>query len=101
MGDGLRFGLLGPVEVWRDGVALRLGPPKQRLVLALLLLAPNRVVPMARLVDLTWPQSPPSSARTAIHGRISQLRALLTAAQQDQDVALVSEGSGYRLQVDP
>jgi DNA-binding SARP family transcriptional activator len=95
---GLAFALLGPVEVRTGDRRLDIGPPKQRLVLAVLLLAANRPVPIDRLVDLSWPDSPPPTARTAIHGRISKLRALLTAA--DPEVALLSEGSGYRLCVD-
>lgn len=94
---GLSFGLLGPVEVRVGDRRLDIGPPKQRLVLAVLLLAANRPVPIERLVDLSWPDSPPPTARTAIHGRISKLRALLAG---DPDTTLLSEGSGYRLRVD-
>jgi ABC-2 type transport system ATP-binding protein len=62
-----------------DRTPLGLGPRKQRLVLAALLLEPNRTVSTARLVDLTWPDSPPATARTAIQGRISRLRSCATA----------------------
>jgi DNA-binding SARP family transcriptional activator/tetratricopeptide (TPR) repeat protein len=96
--EELTFGLLGPVEGWRDGRPLNLGPRKQRLVLAALLLAANRPLSTERLVDLTWPDSPPPTARTAIHGRISRLRALLAGLP---GVALDSVGSGYTLRVDP
>ncbi|MPZ82305.1 MAG: hypothetical protein GEV28_18665 [Actinophytocola sp.] len=69
---------------------------------AALLLEANRTVSTERLVDLTWPDSPPRSARTAIHGRISRLRATLAAADgARRGVALVSEGSGYALRTDP
>ena len=81
-------------------MALDLGPPKQRLVLAALALAANHTLPTDRLVDLTWPQTPPPSARTAIHGRISRLRAVFAAADGDRHgVALVSQGSGYSLRI--
>lgn len=96
---GCSFGLLGTIEVRAGTTRLNVGPPKQRLVLAVLLLAANQLVPLERLVDLTWPDSPPPTARTAIHGRISQLRALL--ATPGLDAELLSEGSGYRLRVDP
>lgn len=98
--DGLEFRVLGPVEGWLDGVPLDLGPRKQRLVLAALLLEPNRMLPTARLIDLTWGNSPPPTARTAIQGRISRLRVVLAAAGADR-VALVSAGSGYTLRIDP
>lgn len=96
--DNFAFSVLGPVEGRLGGRALDLGPRKQRLVLAALLLGANRTVSTDRLVDLTWPDSPPPSARTAIHGRISRLRALLAG---HPEVALVSVGSGYTLRIDP
>jgi DNA-binding SARP family transcriptional activator len=40
----LEFRLLGPVEVWCDGLALELGSAKSRALLAFLLLSPNRPV---------------------------------------------------------
>jgi DNA-binding SARP family transcriptional activator/tetratricopeptide (TPR) repeat protein len=97
--DEIEFRLLGPVEGRLGGAVLDLGPRKQRLVLAALLLEANRPLSTERLVDLTWPDSPPPSARTAIHGRISRLRAVLAGG--DHGVALVSVGSGYLLRVDP
>src|ERR1700722_17578924 len=42
-GTGLWVAVLGPVEAWRDGVALRLGPPGRRAVLALLALGAGGV----------------------------------------------------------
>jgi DNA-binding SARP family transcriptional activator/tetratricopeptide (TPR) repeat protein len=98
----MEFGLLGPVEGWLPDRRLDLGPAKQRLVLAALLLEPNRSIPTERLVDLTWPQSPPASARTAVHGRISRLRGILAAAgAPGHGVELTTEGSGYLLRIDP
>ncbi len=100
--DKIEFGLLGPVEGRLGDAPLDLGPRKQRLVLAALLLAANRTVSTERLVDLTWPDSPPPSARTAIHGRISRLRTVLAVAARERDEpALVSVGPGYALRIDP
>jgi DNA-binding SARP family transcriptional activator/tetratricopeptide (TPR) repeat protein len=96
--EEIEFGLLGAVEGRLGGRTVDLGPRKQRLVLAALLLDANRTVSTERLVDLTWPDSPPPSARTAIHGRISRLRAVLAG---EDGVALVSTGPGYTLRVDP
>jgi DNA-binding SARP family transcriptional activator/tetratricopeptide (TPR) repeat protein len=96
------FGLLGPIEARLGDRRLNLGPAKQRLVLAALLLEANRYIPIEMLVDLTWPDAPPSSARTAIHGRISQLRSILASVGGPPDsVALKSEGSRYSLRIDP
>ena len=95
--DAIGFGLLGPVEGRLGDTPLDLGPRKQRLVLAALLLEANRPLSTERLVDLTWPDSPPPTARTAIHGRISRLRQVLGAA----GVELASASSGYTLRIDP
>src|SRR6201984_3325582 len=43
------FGILGPLEVSRCGSVVPLGGPRQRAVLALLLLEANRVVSLDRL----------------------------------------------------
>src|SRR4051812_38156128 len=44
----LSFGILGPLEVMHDGRRLTVGGPKQRAVLAMLLLHANRVVARER-----------------------------------------------------
>ena len=46
----LEFRILGPLEVVDDGGAIRLGGPKQRATLAILLLTANRVVGGMRAV---------------------------------------------------
>ncbi|MEJ3749951.1 BTAD domain-containing putative transcriptional regulator [Actinomycetes bacterium KLBMP 9797] len=93
--------LLGPVEAWRDGVRLGLGPRKQRFCFALLALEINRVVSVERLVDLTWPASPPRTARHAIAVNISRLRAVLRRGTGGRHVELATQGSGYTLHADP
>ena len=51
----MEFRLLGPLEVYGDrGRLLSLGPPKQRALLALLLLHANEVVPSDRVIDGLW-----------------------------------------------
>ena len=50
----VEFGILGPVQAVRDGRVLGLGGPRQRAVLALLLLAAGRVVPAERLAEELW-----------------------------------------------
>ena len=42
----IEFRILGPIEAADDGVPIRLGGPKQRAVLTILLLQANRVVPV-------------------------------------------------------
>ncbi|MFD1048244.1 hypothetical protein ACFQ1S_23250 [Kibdelosporangium lantanae] len=59
----MRFRVLGPLEV--IGAAGRLlFAPRQRIVLSMLLLEPNRVVSVERLVDAVWGTAPPSTSAT-------------------------------------
>src|SRR6201999_3066329 len=53
-GDRVEFLILGPLEVRADGQSIRVVGPRQRKLLALLLLNLNRVVPFERLVDELW-----------------------------------------------
>lgn len=77
----MEYRVLGPLEVLGpDGVAVNLGGPRQRIVLALLLLEAPHVVPVERLVDAVWPDAPPSTARSQIQICVSSLRQRLDPA---------------------
>ena len=54
-----------------------LGGSKQRTLLALLLLAPNRPVSVDRLIDAVWSGDPPAAAPNALQYHVSQLRKVL------------------------
>jgi DNA-binding SARP family transcriptional activator/tetratricopeptide (TPR) repeat protein len=95
----LELRLLGPVEARVDGRPVPLGTRKQRLVLAILALEPNRQVPMDRLVDLVWPEDPPRTATHAVRVCVSGLRAALAGAGAGVDI--VTRGTGYLLAADP
>jgi len=73
----LELRLLGPVEAVRAGCEVALGGPKQRAVLALLLLEAGRVVPARRLVEAVWHGSPPPGAAKTLQSYVSRLRAAL------------------------
>ena len=90
----IEFRVLGPVEVVRDGSALVLGGPRQRALLALLLVAAPRPVPLDRLADELWHGEPPEGALTTIRAYVSKLRAVLGA-----DAAITSSTAGYALDV--
>src|ERR671939_2150637 len=89
------FGLLGPLTVHREGVELQLGGPKQRALLAILLLDANHAVLAERLIDALWGDRPPDTAKNTLQVYVSQLRKLLP------DGALETVPSGYRLAVEP
>ncbi|MEE1739722.1 BTAD domain-containing putative transcriptional regulator [Streptomyces sp. BE147] len=71
----MRFRLLGPLEVVGPGGPALITAERQRIVLAVLLLEPNRIVPMDRLVDAVWGASPPPTARAQIQICVSMVRA--------------------------
>ena len=73
--------MLGPLEVTEDGAALALGGPRQRVVLAYLILEANRVVSTDQLIDRIWGDEPPDAARAALFAYISRLRKLLGAGR--------------------
>ena len=70
----VEFRTLGPIELHVGGQPVPLGGPKQRTLLALLLLAEGRVVSDDRLVDELWGGQPPPSAVTALQVYVSGLR---------------------------
>jgi predicted ATPase/DNA-binding SARP family transcriptional activator len=70
----VEFRLLGRLEVVVDGVDLAPARPKQRALLALLLLREGEVVPIDELVDVLWGSRPPKTVQTALYGHVSELR---------------------------
>ena len=91
----LGFGLLGPLLLTVSGTPVAVGTPKQRAVLAVLLINRNRVLSMESLIDAVWDQEPVPAARATIHTHVSNLRRLLGS---DPPV-LASAAPGYRLTV--
>jgi DNA-binding SARP family transcriptional activator/streptogramin lyase len=91
----MEFRILGPLEVVDNGREIALAGSKQRALLALLLLHPNRVVPRDRLIDELWNTTPPETARTALQVHVSQLRKAL-----GRDV-IATRAPGYAIDVQP
>lgn len=96
----MRYRLLGPLHVARGDAPERpldIGPPKQRAVLAVLLLAQGAVVSVDRLVDAVWGDDVPGSALASLQAYISNLRRAL----RDSGMAspIVRQPPGYYLEV--
>lgn len=72
--------VLGPIEVTESGQAIRVAGQRQRALLAALALNQNRVVSVARLVDVLWGFDPPATARAKVQAHVSALRQALGAA---------------------
>lgn len=90
--------VLGLVEASVDGRPVDLGAPRQRCVLAVLALEPNRVVPVDRLIDAVWDTDLPATPKTSVWSYVSRLR----KAFADVDgVSLARRTGGYRLDITP
>src|SRR3954464_7826169 len=90
--DRLEFRILGPLEVRAGGAPVRLGGPRQRAVLAILLAHANEVVPAERLIDDVW-AAPPETAANVVQSYVSQLRRTL-----GRDV-IATRGRDYAIQL--
>ncbi len=90
--------MLGPVTAWRDGVELALKGPRHRAVLARLIVARGRVVPVDSLVADLW-TVPPGGATSAVRTFVAALRRALEPDRPARTPAelLVTVGPGYAL----
>ncbi|WP_236976944.1 ATPase/transcriptional regulator EmbR [Mycobacterium kiyosense] len=99
MDVSLEFGVLGPLEMSIGGTLVPLGTPKQRAVLAMLVINRNRPVGVDSLITALWEEWPPSGARASIHSYVSNLRKLVSGAGVDSRVVLAAAPPGYRLTI--
>ena len=106
----LRVGVLGPVTVWRDGLEVMAGQPRQLAVLGVLASRANRVVSRGELVDAVWGDQPPASVDSGIYTYVAGLRRVLEPDRPRRDPdksrrtpgqVLVSSGGGYLLRLGP
>ena len=93
----MEFRLLGPLEVGKDGEQLALGGPKQRAILAILLLHANTVVPRGRLLADVWGERTPGSEHS-LDVHLSRLRKTLASGEEGN--VLIRRGGGYLLRVE-
>ncbi|GAA3774843.1 BTAD domain-containing putative transcriptional regulator [Plantactinospora mayteni] len=95
----MEFRVLGPLEVRHAGTAVPLGGPRQRAVLAALLLHANEVVTAQRLAEAVW-EAPTASPESNLRTYVAGLRSRLRRAGAD-DSRLVTETGGYLVRVSP
>jgi len=94
----VEFGLLGPLEVRRDGALVPIAAGRQRGLLAALLLSANSVVLADELIEVLWAAAPPASARASLHNYVKRLRKLLGDADHQR---VVTRPRGYLIRVGP
>ncbi len=102
MNQGLDCRILGGLEVRVHGQPVALGGAKQQMVLARLLLDPNRVVSTDRLIDWVWGEDAPDSTASTLQVYVSNLRRALSLAAPASDPApIVTRRPGYLIEVAP
>ncbi|MES9604646.1 MULTISPECIES: BTAD domain-containing putative transcriptional regulator [Actinomadura] len=87
------FGILGPLNVTRDGVSVTIRAERQRCLLAALLINADQTVSMDALVSRLWGQNPPQGARNALQNYVLRLRRVLGPN------VVVTDRHGYVLHV--
>jgi DNA-binding SARP family transcriptional activator/tetratricopeptide (TPR) repeat protein len=91
----MRFRILGPLSVIVDGRSVAVTAARDRVVLAMLLLYPGRVLGVDTLIEAVWGAEPPATARGQLQTCISRLRRLLAPGVIESDPA------GYRVDTKP
>jgi|GEM_PF-6109166 len=89
-GPDVVVGEFGRLQVWVNGVEAPIRGERSSAVLALLMLRGRNGAPMDHIVDLVWPDSPPT-ARRSLANVVRRLREIL-----GRD-AILTDGSAYRI----
>jgi DNA-binding SARP family transcriptional activator len=95
----VEFRLLGPLEVLAADRVIVLGSPRQRALLAILLIRRNEIAPLDAIAAALWPGEPPKTSAQIIRVYVSQLRKLL--GDDRERGVLVTHSNGYSLRTAP
>jgi DNA-binding SARP family transcriptional activator len=97
----VRVRVLGPIEVDVGGRPVDPGGPRQRAVLALLLVGHGEVVSVDRMIEQLWRGEPPPRAIASLQAYVSNLRRLLEPDRRQRAPAalLVSRAPGYAVRL--
>ncbi len=96
-GVSLDCRILGTIVVVQDGRIIDIGSPRQKALLARLLISRGGVVTTERLLDDLWPDRDPESVRPTLHVYVSRLRKALGSHGN----RLEHHGPGYRFVFEP
>jgi DNA-binding SARP family transcriptional activator/Tfp pilus assembly protein PilF len=95
----VEFRVLGPIEFWMTGIRMDLGTAKERLLLAVLLLAEGRPVSVETLIDRVWGENPPAEVRQSLQTDLSRLRRRFKKYGVADTVRLIATPGAYALEV--
>ncbi|MFE2975058.1 BTAD domain-containing putative transcriptional regulator [Streptomyces sp. NPDC059258] len=93
----VQFRILGSFECWDGNDRIRVGGPVHEKVLVTLLLEPQRVLPVFRLVEAAWDDNAPATAAHQVRKAVAELRQRIPGGRD----LIVTEGPGYRALVEP
>ncbi|MEV0281358.1 BTAD domain-containing putative transcriptional regulator [Streptomyces sp. NPDC050610] len=88
----MEFLLLGPLSVRLNAREVYVSAPRQRVVLATLLLNVNHVVSVDRIAGYVWDGSPPPSAAATIRTYVMRLRQVLG---EQASARIITRAPGY------
>jgi YVTN family beta-propeller protein len=91
--------MLGAIEVVEDGTSFPLGGPRQRSVLADLVMHAGQTVSTVQLIDDVWGENPPPSAIHTVETYVSRLRQILSTSSLA--APLITRPKGYMLDMPP
>ncbi|MGW6931290.1 BTAD domain-containing putative transcriptional regulator [Lentzea sp. NPDC054927] len=92
----VEFRVLGPLEVLLDGEPVTVPAGRGRVLLATLLLRPNRFVSVDELIERVWDGEPPTADRAhkTLHMVVTRLRKSLGAANRVR-----TSSRGYQVEI--
>ncbi len=91
----IEFRSLGSLTVTIDGVAVPVGGPRQRRLLAMLLIHRDSVVSVDRLAEAVFAGEPTDAASTTMRSYIARIRKVIEPG--GPDVEVVTQAPGYML----
>ena len=94
----MQFRILGPLQVVDSGRPVHPGAPKQRALLALLLINANQVLSPDRILDELWPDGPPRGGTQTLQVHVAKLRKALGGGTA---VPLRTVDAGYLIDIAP
>src|SRR5580700_1532172 len=90
--------LLGPVDVYVNGVAAGISQPGLRILLAMLALSANQVVPVSALIDALWQEDASRQREKNLHVQVHLLRRRLAELEPERTSSrVVTAPPGYML----